>query len=240
MERPVSLSAEDIRNEKVRVLKSILHLRLEEMVLGQYVADESGKHKAYTDDPTVPSGSNCATYAVAIVRIENERWAGVPFILKCGKALNERKAEIRIQFRDVPGQLFANSARNELVIRIQPNESTYLKLHVKPPGLSMGVEQAELDLHYPTRYAGVRMPDAYERLIYDVLKGDHSQFVRADELDEAWKIFTPVLQEIEEKKIVPFKYPYGSRGPAQADELIANNGFKYYHGYKWVDPRSRV
>eukprot|EP00339_Tiarina_fusa_P030001 CAMPEP_0117019764 /NCGR_PEP_ID=MMETSP0472-20121206/15113_1 /TAXON_ID=693140 ORGANISM="Tiarina fusus, Strain LIS" /NCGR_SAMPLE_ID=MMETSP0472 /ASSEMBLY_ACC=CAM_ASM_000603 /LENGTH=299 /DNA_ID=CAMNT_0004724797 /DNA_START=606 /DNA_END=1502 /DNA_ORIENTATION=- len=233
MERPVSLSAEHIRDEKVKVLRCISPLKLEDVVIGQYVADAKQENPSYTDDEGVPNDSRCATYAAAVLRVENERWAGVPFILKCGKALNERKAEIRLQFNDVPGQLFEESARNELVIRIQPNESAYMKIQVKPPGLALGTQQTELDLHYPSRFENGRMPEAYERLLFDVLKGDHSQFVRSDELDEAWKIFTPVLHQIDEEKIEPKKYFYGSRGPKEADEFTASHGFKHFAGYTW-------
>jgi len=128
MERPVSLSAEHVRDEKVKVLKCIPPLKMENLLIGQYVADEEGKHPSYTDDEGVPNDSRCATFAAAVFYIKNERWDGVPFILKCGKALNERKAEIRLQFNDVPGQLFDSAVRNELVIRIQPNESAYMKV----------------------------------------------------------------------------------------------------------------
>ena len=154
MERPVSLDAEAIRDEKVKVLRAVRAIKLSDLVLGQYTASKDGSKPAYTDDKTVPAGSRCATFATAILRIDNERWDGVPFILKCGKALDERKAVIRIQFKSVPGQLFSNAARNELVIEIQPNESTYLKFNVKKPGLANGVEQSELDLSYSTRWSG--------------------------------------------------------------------------------------
>jgi len=240
MERPTSLKAEDVRDEKVKVLRCIKAIDLENVVLGQYVADKEGEHPSYTDDDGVPDDSRCPTFATAVLFVENERWAGVPFILKCGKALNERKAEVRLQFNDVPGQLFEESARNELVIRIQPNESTYMKIQVKPPGMALGTQQTELDLHYPSRFQNGRLPEAYERLLFDVIKGDQSQFVRADELEEAWKIFTPVLHQIDRQRIVPLPYEYGSRGPQAADALTHRFGFRHFKGYTWVDPRSRV
>eukprot|EP00128_Syssomonas_multiformis_P016105 Colp12_sorted_trinity150504_noHs@28115 len=237
MEKPCSFDAEDLRDEKVKVLKCVPPLQLRDLVLGQYTAsskpfDEDSK-MGYLDDPTVPKGSVTPTFASAVIRVNNERWEGVPFILKCGKALETRKAEIRIQFKPVPGDIFGNTARNELVIRVQPNEAVYLKMMVKRPGMNWEVTQSELDLTYSQRYKGISMPDAYDRLILDVLRGSQHQFVRSDELAYAWKIFTPVLHEIEEKQVQPEPYEYGSRGPASADTLATTAGFVYHESYQW-------
>ncbi|RXG73159.1 hypothetical protein Avbf_02573, partial [Armadillidium vulgare] len=153
---------------QVKVLKSIPELTLDDVILGQYVGDPEGEGESkmgYLDDPTVPSGSRTATYALAVCRIQNERWDGVPFILRCGKALNERKAEVRVQYRDVPGDIFhGQTKRNELVIRVQPGEAIYCKVMTKTPGMSFDVEETELDLTYGQRYKGAKLPDAYERL----------------------------------------------------------------------------
>jgi glucose-6-phosphate 1-dehydrogenase len=237
MEPPVSLSAEDVRDEKVKVLRSCEVIQLENVVLGQYGRDPEGKNSSYLEDPTVPKDSLTATFATAIVKINNQRWKGVPFILKCGKALNERKTEIRIQFKPNPAELFqTDNLRNELVIRVQPNEALYLKFNAKEPGLSSQIVQTELDLTYKARF-DVRLPDAYERLIYDVIRGDHNLFVRVDELDAAWKVFTPLLKEIETKKVKPEIYPFGSRGPAASDQLTEKVGFRRT-AYTWSqDPR---
>ncbi len=213
MEPPVSNSAEEIRNEKVKVLKSIPEIQLEDAVLGQYVGNENGtgaEKLGYLDDQTVPRGSNTPTYACVILKIRNDRWDGVPFIMKSGKALNERKAEIRIQFREVPGDIFDNAcARNELVIRVQPDEAVYLKVSTKKPGMNFSPQQCELDLTYKHRFKDLYMPDAYERLILDVFLGSQINFVRTDELAEAWRIFTPLLHRIENEKIKPIPYTYG-------------------------------
>ncbi len=188
----------------------------------------------YLDDPTVPKGSVTPTYAAAVLRINNERWDGVPFILRCGKALNERKAEVRIQYRDVPGDIFHGEAvRNELVLRVQPGEAIYCKVMTKTPGMSFKLEETELDLTYKSRYKAARLPDAYERLILDVFVGSQMHFVRTDELAEAWRIFTPLLHQIEAEKPAPISYAYGSRGPVEADELLAKNNFVYTGRYKW-------
>lgn len=156
MEKPVTCHPDDIRDEKVKVLKSIRALELDDCVLGQYVGNPDGKDDAkmgYLDDPTVPTGSKTPTFALAVLQIKNERWDGVPFILKCGKALNERKAEVRIQYRDVPGDIFGGrSKRNEMVIRVQPGEALYVKMMTKSPGITFDMEETELDLTYNQRY----------------------------------------------------------------------------------------
>merc|ERR1711899_123122 len=236
MEKPVTTSPDDIRDEKVKVLKAIPALAMSSCVLGQYEGDpESEDPEArlgYLDDKTVPEGSTCPTFAAAVLRINNERWDGVPFILKCGKALNERKAEVRIQYKDVPGDIFkGESVRNELVIRVQPNESVYCKVMTKSPGMSFSLQETELDLTYKSRYKDARLPEAYERLILDVFVGSQMHFVRSDELAEAWRIFTPLLHAIDREKPQPIKYRYGSRGPAEADEQAVKNNFIYTGRY---------
>lgn len=230
MERPVSVKPEDIRDEKVKVLKSIEPIRDEEVVLGQY--------EGYTDDPTVPKGSTTPTFATIVLRIKNERWDGVPFIIKAGKALDSRKAEIRVQFRDVPGDIFSSGkhARNEFVMRLQPSEAMYMKLTVKKPGLEMAATLSELDLSYKQRYADTIIPEAYERLILDTIRGDQQHFVRRDELKAAWEIFTPLLKKIEEGKLKTILYKEGGRGPEESDELAERVGYSRTEGYMWVPP----
>ncbi|KAK6798840.1 hypothetical protein RDI58_006543 [Solanum bulbocastanum] len=265
MEKPVSQKPEHIRDEKVKVLQSMLPIEDEEVVLGQY--------EGYKDDPTVPNNSNTPTFATMVLRIHNERWEGVPFIMKAGKALNSRKAEIRVQFKDVPGDIFRcqKQGRNEFVIRLQPSEAMYMKLTVKKPGLEMSTVQSELDLSYGQRYQGVVIPEAYERLILDTyasrplcmslvsaclvlalhiladnsvltmfsfhrIRGDQQHFVRRDELKAAWEIFTPLLHRIDNGEVKPIPYKPGSRGPAEADELLQNAGYVQTHGYIWIPP----
>ncbi|XP_050231500.1 glucose-6-phosphate 1-dehydrogenase 6, cytoplasmic [Mercurialis annua] len=230
MEKPVSLKPEHIRDEKVKVLQSVLPIKDEEVLLGQY--------EGYRDDPTVPDNSNTPTFATVILHIHNERWEGVPFILKAGKALNSRKAEIRVQFKDVPGDIFKcqKQGRNEFVIRLQPSEAIYMKLTVKQPGLEMSTVQSELDLSYGQRYQGVAIPEAYERLILDTIKGDQQHFVRRDELKAAWEIFTPLLHRIDNGECKSIPYQQGSRGPVEADELLAKAGYVQTHGYIWIPP----
>ncbi|XP_022060897.2 glucose-6-phosphate 1-dehydrogenase-like [Acanthochromis polyacanthus] len=242
MEKPASTSPDDVRDEKVKVLKSIAPVTMSDVVLGQYVGDPEGEGESklgYLDDPTVPKGSCTPTFATAVLYVQNERWDGVPFILRCGKALNERKAEVRLQFTDVPGDIFGECCqRNELVVRVQPDEAIYLKMMTKRPGVYFSPEETELDLTYKSRYKNVKLPDAYERLILDVFCGNQMHFVRSDELREAWRIFTPLLHQIEGEKTNPIPYTYGSRGPSEADDLVKRAGFRYEGTYKWVQPHT--
>jgi glucose-6-phosphate 1-dehydrogenase len=241
MEPPVSIDAEDIRSEKVKVLKSMRNITLEDVAIGQYTAGPKGK-AGYLDDETVPKGSVTPTFAAIAMHIDNARWDGVPFLMKAGKALDRRRAEIRIQFHDVPGSIFQGNQfgtdlkhnTNELVVRIQPEEQIYLKINNKVPGLGMRLGQTRLDLQYKSQYGGVFIPDAYERLILDVINGDKRLFIRADELEEAWKLFTPLLKKLDDDRIVPESYPHGSRGPLGAYYL----GAKY--NVRWGDLTSET
>ncbi|XP_045147071.1 glucose-6-phosphate 1-dehydrogenase-like [Echinops telfairi] len=240
MEKPASTDSDHVRDEKVKVLKCISEAKADDVVLGQYVGNPRGQGEAkngYLDDPTVPRDSTTATFATVVLYVENERWDGVPFILRCGKALNELKAEVRLQFQDVASDIFLQQCkRNELVIRVQPNEAVYTKLMTKKPGMFFNTEESELDLTYSSRYRNVKLPDAYERLILDVFCGSQMHFVRSDELREAWRIFTPLLHKLEREKPRPISYAYGSRGPPEADELMKKVGFQYEGTYKWVNP----
>lgn len=230
MEPPVSLNAEAIRNEKVKVVESMEVVQLSDVVMGQYRGrkEKNGTDlPGYLDDKTVPAGSLTPTFAAVAMHINNARWDGVPFLLKAGKALNTRRAEIRVQFMQVPGSIYKHkfgnnfdSSTNELVIRIQPKESIYLKINNKVPGLGLRLDTTRLDLQYDSTYSK-ELPDAYERLLLDVVNGDKRLFIRSDELVAAWKLFTPVLHEIEAKKVAPETYPYGSRGPVGAHYLAA-------------------
>uniref|UniRef100_A0A7S0SAP8 Glucose-6-phosphate 1-dehydrogenase n=1 Tax=Mantoniella antarctica TaxID=81844 RepID=A0A7S0SAP8_9CHLO len=231
METPASLDAEDIRDEKVKVIRSIRPIDMDNVVLGQYKGRQFGEKQlpGYLDDDTVPVGSRCPTFAAMALFVDNPRWEGVPFLIKAGKALHKRQAEIRIQFHSAPGNLYKKQlagpsdchGSNELVIRIQPDEAIYLRINSKIPGLGMRLDQQDLDLQYKTKYGGGALPDAYERLILDVVNGDKRLFIRNDELEAAWKLFTPILQKIEKDEVAPELYPYGSRGPIGAHYLAS-------------------
>ncbi|WVN86353.1 glucose-6-phosphate dehydrogenase [Cryptococcus depauperatus CBS 7841] len=169
--------------------------------------------------------SVCPTFAAMTLWINNPRW----------EALNEAKVEIRVQYKDATQGIFNDIPRDELVMRIQPDEAVYLKMNSKLPGFHTRAVPVELDLTYKERFTEVNIPQAYEALILDALKGDHSNFVRDDELDVAWKIFTPILHWIEGKDAPkPDPYPYGSRGPQQIEAFTAKYGFKRgSENYHW-------
>ncbi|KAL1499475.1 hypothetical protein AB1Y20_011678 [Prymnesium parvum] len=233
MEQPLSFGAEHIRTEKLKVLQACKVLTLDDVVVGQYTG--CGGHKGYLEDPSITNKeSTTETFATAVLHIHSPRWDGVPFILKAGKAVTDRKAEVRIQFHTIPGAVSAlmDCAANELVVRLQPEESIYWKVINKVPGLKFEVQQMRMDLLYSSKFDGDAkpMPEAYERLLLEVLANDHSHFVSADELIESWRIFTPLLHTLKEGKIKPHPYPFGSRGPPAADALAHKYGMSKFGG----------
>ncbi|CAL9130738.1 inactive glucose-6-phosphate 1-dehydrogenase 4, chloroplastic-like isoform X1 [Musa acuminata AAA Group] len=227
MEPPVSLDGEDIRNEKVKVLRSIRKLNLDDVVLGQY-KNSADKSSCYMNSLT-------PTFFAAALYIDNARWDGVPFLVKTGVGLIKHRVEIRIQFHHVPGNLYRERishnidlTTNELILRDQPDEAILLKVNNKVPGLGLQLDASELNLLYRDKY-NVEVPDSYEHLLLDVIDGDNHLFMRSDELEAAWNILTPILDKIEENKVVPELYEIGGRGPVGAYYLGAN------HGVRWAD-----
>lgn len=237
MERPVLFDPEAIRDEKVKVLKAFDSIDHDDLLLGQYTKSEDGSKPGYLDDDTVDPESKCVTYAALSLQIHNERWEGVPIVMRAGKALDESKVEIRIQFKPVAKGMFEEIQRNELVIRVQPNEAVYMKINSKVPGISTETSLTDLDLTYSSRYSkDFWIPEAYEALIRDCYLGNHSNFVRDDELDVSWKLFTPLLNYIEgDKAPVPEKYPYGSKGPKELRPYLNNHGYVFADEgtYEW-------
>lgn len=229
MEQPVSLEARYVRDEKVKTLRCIRPITLENLVTGQYAAGEvrGGRHAGYLEEEDIPSDSLTPTFAMAVLHVRNRRWDGVPFLIRAGKGMNARMTEIRVRFRPVPGNIFSQAAghlsNNELIIRVQPDAAITFRIVNKVPGLDIRLEESNLDLQYASAFP-VHIPDAYECLLLDVLQGDRSLFIRADELEAAWDIFTPVLHELEEKRIQPRPYAFGSGGPEAAQALAARYG----------------
>ncbi|OLY78967.1 Glucose-6-phosphate 1-dehydrogenase [Smittium mucronatum] len=241
MEQPASLNAEDVRDSKTAVLKCIPPIVLEETLLGQYTKSVDGTKPGYLDDDTVNKESNTPTFAEVAIHIDNDRWRGVPFIMKAAKAVDVAKVIVRIQFKDIEHSIIPKLARNELVIQISPEDKIYLKTIVKEPGLSSKLTLSDLNLSYSAVFDDSLIPEPYASLLLDVIGTDHSNFVRADELDEAWRIFTPILKRIENEKIVPLPYPYGSRGPeGESDFHIRFGHYKPRQlDYKWFSPEDR-
>jgi glucose-6-phosphate 1-dehydrogenase len=219
MEEPTHYDARAVCDEKVRLLRSIPPLTVDDVVIGQYRATERKGQvlPGYRQEVQVPPDSRTPTYAAVRLKINNRRWEGVPFLMTAGKALSHRTNEIRVRFRAVPRNIFCGPEGtclepNELVIRIQPDEGLVLRLMNKVPGLGMELAPTDLNLRYAAAFP-VQIPDAYECLLLDVLKGDRSLFIRSDELAVAWDIFTPVLHALEERRVEPLPYAIGSEGP---------------------------
>ena len=175
MEAPLSLSAEDVRDEKVRLLRAITPITVADTVIGQYTADPNGKEPGYLDDPDVPKDSVTPTYAACCLHINNTRWQGVPFIMKSGKALDEKKADIRIQFKHPVNTLFEDISPNELVLRVGPEEAVYVSKKKStglgtadrrrpPAAYGPGTAAARRDQQRrPGRVAGRAAEDSYSR-----------------------------------------------------------------------------
>ncbi|CCD25710.1 glucose-6-phosphate dehydrogenase NDAI_0F03920 [Naumovozyma dairenensis CBS 421] len=236
MERPQSFNPESIRNEKVKVLQAMKPIDVNDILIGQYGKSIDGTKPAYLDDETVKKGSKCITFAAMTFHIDNERWRGVPIMMRAGKALNEGKVEIRLQYKSSYG-VFSDIPNNELVIRVQPDAAVYMKFNAKTPGLSNKSQVTDLDLTYSSRYKDFWIPEAYEVLIRDALLEDHSNFVRNDELDVSWELFTPLLNYLEGPDAPqPEVYPYGTRGPKGLKEYMKNHGYALHEKnncYTW-------
>ncbi len=229
MEEPLSLDAKDVRDEKVKLLRAIPPVELRHVVVGQYTEGiwKGTRHASYLDEDGVPKGSTTPTFAAAVLHVANRRWDGVPFLIRAGKGLNDRMTEIRVVFRETPGRLYDDAlhepVRNELIIRVQPDEAIVFRIMNKTPGLEMDLGITDLNLRYQSTYR-VEIPDAYECLLLDVIEGDESLFIRSDELAAAWDIFTPVLRRLEEESIQPEPYVFGTEGPRAAAGLAGRFG----------------
>ncbi len=225
MELPASYDSHDIRNEKVKVLKCIAPPELKDVRLGQYIGNDSG-HPGYRDENGVPNDSKTPTYAAVKLQVANERWRGVPFLITAGKGLDDSSTEVRIHFKDLPDNIFRDTSpdlpHNQLTIRVQPDDAIYLNFNTKKPGLSSGIIGASLDFVYKSAFNDV-VPEAYERLLLDVIRGDKTHFIRADELAAAWEIFTPVLHTIDRAHIEPEKYKFGAESPPFGEISLENN-----------------
>jgi glucose-6-phosphate 1-dehydrogenase len=239
MEPPIRLDANSIREKKVEVLRSIQPLSREEMmertVRGQYRAGEmDGKPAlAYREEQSVAADSPVDTYAAIEFRIDNWRWAGVPFYVRSGKRLKRKLTEIAVHLRRTPQALFAQGAGvqaiqglepNVIVLQIQPEESISISFAAKRPGVEMETGTAELDFNYESSFH-LRSPEAYETLLLDTMQGDVTLFTRRDETEAQWKLITPINEAWASEDAPPLAfYPAGSDGPAEADALLARNG----------------
>jgi glucose-6-phosphate 1-dehydrogenase len=235
MEPPVSFQDEEVRNKKVDVLHAVRPISKDHVhqyaVRGQYGDGwiEGERIGGYREEPGVSPNSSTETYAAVKLFVDNWRWQDVPFYLRTGKRLPARVCEVFIQFRPVPHQSFPSSAveawqQNRLVIRIQPEEGILLRFQAKHPGRHMSLSQVDMRFSYCEAFR-TTPPEAYETLLMDVMLGDATLFMRADQVEAGWAVVDPILSGWEEVAPSDFpNYQSGSWGPAAADVLIAQDG----------------
>jgi glucose-6-phosphate 1-dehydrogenase len=239
MEAPVNFAADEVRDRKVDVLKAIRKFTPEELrntvVRGQYGAGwMKGKEvPAYRDEANVDPRSNTETFAAIKFFIDNWRWQGVPFYVRTGKRMQQSSSVIMIQFKDVPHQIFAADQserlqKNRLIISIQPEMSIRLQVQAKRPGVDLLINTVDMVFDYKGTYTN-QAPEAYETLILDTMHGDQTLFMRADQVEAAWEVMTPILSAWQEKISLTFpNYAANSWGPKSAEALIARDGFNWF------------
>ncbi|MCL6563641.1 MAG: glucose-6-phosphate dehydrogenase [Firmicutes bacterium] len=239
MEPPVTLEADAIRDEKVKVLKAVRplagHAVNEETVRGQYQAGvvDGQPVPGYREETGVNPASDTETYVAMRLFIDNWRWAGVPFYLRTGKRMSKRATEIAIQFKRPPHRLFSAPSAAELdpnllAIKIQPDEGIILRFGAKEPGARIRVRTVNMEFLYDTSFADPA-PEAYERLLLDAMLGDSTLFTRHDEVEQAWAIITAILEGWKRHRTPLHGYEAGSWGPSAADDLIARDLARWRH-----------
>jgi len=221
MEAPAVFEPEAIRDEKVKVLRSIARIRAEEVVFGQYEKGriDNKEVQGYKGEPGVAQNSSTETYVALKLEIDNWRWQGIPFYLRTGKRLPRRLTQIAVNFRHPPIFIFKpitsyQIPSDRLLITLQPDEGFHLFFDVKEPGEPLKLKKESFHFHYQEAFGP--LPEAYETLILDILQGEQTLFVRADEVEASWELFTPLL----EKDFPVYLYPPGTWGPKEADQLI--------------------
>lgn len=238
METPINFDAEEVRNRKVDVLRAIRKFKSEDLrkqaVRGQYSKGwiEGKEVSGYRGEENVNAQSSTETFVAIKFFVDNWRWHGVPFYVRTGKRLFQTSSIITFQFRDVPHLVFPTEAtdnwqQNRLIISIQPEMSIRLQLQAKRPGLDMVLNTVDLVFDYAGTY-NVETPEAYETLLLEIMTGDQTLFMRADQVEEAWEILMPIINSWQSKKSLNFpNYSPGSWGPEIAEALIAQDGFHW-------------
>jgi glucose-6-phosphate 1-dehydrogenase len=222
MEPPSSFNADALRNEKTKVFESIRTLSMEDSVWGQY--------DGYKALEGVSPDSKTPTYAALKLYIDNWRWMGVPFYLRSGKSLAKKVSEISIEFQRPPHVMFAlpddrQFTPNILSLGIQPDEGIHLRFEAKVPDSDQDMRSVDMDFHYRSSFRGTPIPEAYERLLLEVLQGDASLFTRSDSIEACWKLIDPLLQGWEAAHDPPLQiYQPGTWGPREAEMLLARDG----------------
>ena len=229
MEPPVSLDPDAVRDEKLKVLRSLRRMTPEDIahdtVRGQYTAGAVGGEpvKGYLQEDNVPADSRAETFVALRVHINNWRWANVPFFLRTGKRMQKKVSEIVIEFADLPFSIIPNGPRNygnRLVIQLQPAESIQLQMLAKEPGSGMHMLPVNLNLDLEQAFTE-RRAEAYERLLIDVVRGRLTHFMRRDELEAAWAWVEPILEGWKQSSDRPRGYTAGTFGPSAATTLVA-------------------
>ena len=242
MEPPSSLEPDAIRNEILKVFQSLQPIREEDVpinvIRGQYTGSliRGECVTGYRYEKGVDVSSRTETYVAIKFFINNWRWGGVPFYIRTGKRLPTRVTEIVIHFKPTPHHLFQRQSgklsNNQLIIRIQPDEGILLKFDMKEPGAGFNVKNVNMDFHY-SDLAGMRVPSAYERLLYDVMLGDSTLFSRDDEVETAWKFLQPIQNAwAKNPSIKVYGYPAGTWGPEHANDLIEGEGLAWRYPCK--------
>ncbi len=222
MEPPASFEADALRNEKVKVLSAVRPVALEDTVLAQY--------EGYTRTEGVAPDTRTPTYAALKLYVDNWRWNGVPFYLRSGKAMAMKSSDIIIQFQPPPHVMFdlrekRDFTANVLYLSIQPDEGIHLMFETKVPGSDQESRSVNMEFHYRSSFGGGALPEAYQRLLLDAMKGDAALFARSDEIETAWRLIDPVIAGREgEGAPRPATYARGSLGPAEGDALLARDG----------------
>lgn len=240
MEAPTCFTADAVRDEKLKVLRALKPITdasvAQKTVRGQYKAGSSNGHpvSAYRDEIDSSDGSLTETFVGLKAEIENWRWAGVPFYLRTGKRLSMRTSEIVVHFKKIPHSIFNVPAEsvtaNRLIVRLQPDEGMELALMAKDPGPGgMRLRDVALNLSFAETFK-VRYPDAYERLLMDVVRGNPTLFMRRDEVEAAWSWIEPILVGWEQQREPPKTYAAGTWGPTAAIALIERDGRTWYEG----------
>ncbi|WP_035172034.1 glucose-6-phosphate dehydrogenase [Caldanaerobius polysaccharolyticus] len=238
MEPPVDLTTDSIRDEKVKVLKSLRSIT-RETVMDSVVRGQYGKGfvdgkpvVAYRQEERVSPDSNTETFVALKVHVDNFRWAGVPFYLRTGKRLADRSAKIVIQFKQLPGILYFKEygplEPNLLVIWIQPREGVYLQFNAKKPGQKYSIIPVHMDFCQNCALYN-NSPEAYERLLYDVMRGDSTLFTRWDEIESSWRFVDSIVEAWHGRNDDVLIYPSGTWGPEAANELLKKDGFKWWN-----------
>lgn len=235
MEAPTAFSADEVRDEKVKVLRALHPLQGEDVrtktLRAQYAegAINGEKRVGYLDEEGVTKNSTTETFLAAQLEIDNWRWAGVPFYIRSGKSLASRSTEIAVQYKQVPLSLFgwknmAGEAPNRLVLKIQPDEGITLSFGAKVPGPENHISEVKMDFSYEDTF-GDGSPEAYERLLMDCMNGDATLFTRSDEVLAAWTYVSDILKAWDENPVSKLaEYPAGSWGPDEMTEFIEREG----------------